>query len=136
MPVRSTLMSTSLMPILGTSTSPSQRPGALLLFTSACIRSIDSMRRSGRDVIRREGRAFAKEVLVHLLDEELLGFLVAEVEAVLVHDHLQAVYPHLPGFLGNVVVDLLPQRMAVEGHFIEAFHFLLKLHTEYPVGSE
>jgi len=51
------------------------------------------------DVIRGQGRAFAKEVLVHLLDEELLGFTVAEVEPVFVHDHLHAVHPHLPGLL-------------------------------------
>ena len=35
MPVRSTLISTSLMPISGTGTSSSHRPGSALLLTSA-----------------------------------------------------------------------------------------------------
>src|ERR1017187_2637406 len=97
--------------------------------------SMASVGRGGRDEIRRQGRTVAKEETVHLLDEELLGFPGAEVQAVLVHEHLHAVHPHLPGFLGNVVVDLLPERMAVERHFVEALHFALELHTEHLVGA-
>src|ERR1039457_1669791 len=97
--------------------------------------SMASVGRGGRDVIGGQGRPGAKEETVHRLDEELLGFPVAEVEPVLVHNHLHAVHPHLPGLLGNVVVDLLPKRMAIERHFVEALHFALDLHTEHLVGA-
>src|SRR5664280_529001 len=56
--------------------------------------------------------------------------LSTEVEPVLVHDHLHVLDPHLPGFLGNVLVDLLAQRMALERHFVHAFHLALELHAE------
>ena len=83
-----------------------------------------------RDEIGRQLRALAEEILVHLFEEEFLGLRGAEVEPVLVHEHLHVLHPHLPGFLGDAVVDLLPQRMAFERDFVQALHFLLELHAK------
>src|SRR5579872_4843979 len=77
--------------------------------------------------LRRQLGAFAEEVFFHLFEQELLGFGLAEVEAVLVHDHLHVLDPTLPGFFGNVLVDALPQRVPVKGNFVEAGGFLLQL---------
>src|SRR5207302_2141596 len=84
-----------------------------------------------RDEIGRERGAFAKEVVVHLLQQKLLRFLGAEVEAVLVHEHLHVLHPHLPRFLGDALEDLLAERMALERHFIQAFHLFLEFDAEY-----
>jgi hypothetical protein len=75
-----------------------------------------------RDVFFGEFAAGAEEELVHLLDEELLGFFGPGLEAVLVEEHLLALDPFAPGFLGDVLVDLLAE-VGVEGRFVEAFHF-------------
>ena len=74
--------------------------------------------------------AFAEEVIFHLLEQELLRLLRAEVEPVLVHDHLHLLEPHLPGFLGDVLVDALAQRMVVERGLVESRHFPLKFDAE------
>src|SRR5512133_3941565 len=66
-------------------------------------------RRSGlrlrRYEIGRQLRALAEEVLVHLLQQKLLGLRRAKVEAIFVHEHLHVLDPHLPGLLGDAVVD-------------------------------
>jgi len=59
-------------------------------------------------------RAFPEEVLFHLLQDEFLGFRSAEVQTVLVHDHLHLFHPHGPGLFRNVIVDALTQRMSVK----------------------
>ena len=85
---------------------------------------------AGRNVTGRKRRAFAEEVLFHLLDQELLRFLRAQVEAVLVHDHLHVLDPHPPGFLRHVVVDALAEGMAFEGNLVESGHFPLELRAK------
>src|ERR1043165_829292 len=80
--------------------------------------------------VRRQRGAFAEEVRIHLLDEELLGLGRAQVEAVFVHEHLHVLYPHLPGFLRDILVNFLAERMALERDFFQAWHFLLKFYTE------
>src|ERR1022692_3738049 len=82
------------------------------------------------DEIRRQGGPFAEEIIVHLLQQEFLRLLGAEVEPILVHEHLHVLDPHLPGFLGDVLENLLPERMALEGRLIEPFHLLLELHAK------
>ena len=74
---------------------------------------------------RRQLGAFAEEVFFHLLEQEFLRFGLAQVEAVLVHDHLHVFHPALPRLFRNVFVDALAQRVAVEGNFVEAGQFLL-----------
>src|SRR5450432_3188819 len=84
-----------------------------------------------RHEIGRQRRALAEEVTVHLLQQKFLRLLGAQVEPVLVHEHLHVLHPHLPGFFGNGLVDLLAQRMALERSLVEPFHFALELHTKY-----
>src|ERR1019366_7721352 len=86
--------------------------------------------RSRRDEVGRQLRALAEEILVHLFEKEFLGLGGAEVEPVLVHDHLHVFDPHLPRFLGDVVEDFLPQRMALERDFVHALHLFLELHAK------
>ena len=83
-----------------------------------------------RDEIGRQLRALAEEILVHLFEQEFLRLGGAEIEAVLVHEHFHVLDPHLPRFLGDAVVDLLPQRMAFERDFVQSFHLLLELHAK------
>src|ERR1039457_349801 len=75
-------------------------------------------------------RALAEEILVHLFEEEFLGLGGAEVEPVLVHDHLHVLNPHLPRFFGDVVEDFLAQGMPLERDFVHALHLFLELHTK------
>src|SRR5207244_7407404 len=74
-------------------------------------RSRRSALRLRRDEIGRQLRALSEEILVHLFEEELLCLGGAEIEAVFVHEHLHVLHPHLPVFLGNVVLHLLTDRM-------------------------
>src|SRR5262245_11875674 len=83
-----------------------------------------------RHEIGRQLGPLTEEIFVHLFDEKLLGLRRAKVEAVFVHEHLHMLDPHLPRLFGDVIVDLLPERMTFERHFVQAFHFLLKLYTE------
>src|SRR5207248_3079758 len=76
-----------------------------------------------------ESGPFAKEEILHLFEEELLRFLGAEVEAVLVHDHLHMLHPQLPGLFGDVFIDALAEGVAFERHLVEAGHFLLELNA-------
>src|SRR5579864_7110198 len=83
-----------------------------------------------RHVTWRQRRAFAEEIIFHLLEQEFLRFLSAEVQPVLVHDHLHLLQPHLPGFLGDALIDALAERMAIEGRLVEPRHFLLEFDAE------
>src|SRR5258708_2411277 len=94
--------------------------------------------RSKRSALRLSGhkiggqrRAFPEEILVHLLDEEFLRLRRAQVEPVLIHEHLHVLHPEFPGFLRDVVVYFLPQRMAFERDFVQPFHLFLELHAEH-----
>src|SRR5208282_4313742 len=79
---------------------------------------------TGRDVLFGQVGAFAEEVLGHLFDEEFLSLGCPGLEAVFVEEHLLVLKPFAPGFLRNILVDLLA-KVAVEGRLFEAFHFLL-----------
>src|SRR5437764_9263313 len=83
-----------------------------------------------RDIVRRKGRAFAEKVLLHLLQQKFLSLLRAEIQPVFVHEHLHVLDPHFPGFFRYVLVDALAERMALERHFLEPFHFALEFHAE------
>src|ERR1039458_1294960 len=83
-----------------------------------------------RDEVGGQLRTLAEEVLVHLFEEKFLGLRGAEVEPVLVHEHLHVLDPHLPRVLGDAVKDLLPQRMAFERDFVQSFHLPLELHAK------
>src|SRR5579884_2209448 len=75
-----------------------------------------------RNISGRQSRAFPEEELLHLLQQKLLRLGVPQVEPVLVHDHLHALHPQLPGFLRDLLVDALAERVAFEWDFVEARH--------------
>src|SRR5581483_10911131 len=54
---------------------------------------------------------------------------------IFVHQHLHMLDPHLPGVLGDVFVDLLPQRMALERHLVQPFQLFLEFHAEHLARS-
>ena len=66
----------------------------------------------------------------HLLDEEFLRLGRGQVEAILVHEHLHVLDPHLPGFFRYVFVNLLADRVPVERRLIETGHLALELHAK------
>ena len=80
-------------------------------------------------------RPFTEEVLFHLFEQEFLVLALAQVEAVLVHDHLHLLDPQLPGLLGDVIEDALAERVVVERPLVETFHLLLKLDAEHLPGA-
>src|ERR1039457_2376199 len=84
-----------------------------------------------RHVSRRKRGALAEEVIVHLFDDKFLRLRSAQVQAILVHDHLHVLKPHAPPFFGDIFIDLLAQRMSVERNFAEARHLFLEFHTEH-----
>src|SRR5439155_8292870 len=79
-----------------------------------------------RLVVRREMRAFAEEEFLGLIEEHLVRLLGAAGEAVLVHDHLEVLQPHLPRVLRDAVVNALAQ-LVVPRLEIEARQFLPEL---------
>src|SRR5271157_85166 len=83
--------------------------------------------------------AFAEEIGIHLLHDELLVLFLPGLQAVFVEQHLHVFLPLLPCQLGDVVVDALPE-FAIERRLVEAFHFAAHLdalhhvcHSELPV---
>ena len=79
-----------------------------------------------RDKLFGQLRSRAKEILLHLLDEELLGFRLPRLEPVFIQQHLGVLGPHLPRLGAHVFIDLLPQ-FGVERGFIQAGKFASKL---------
>src|SRR5438128_3372603 len=77
-------------------------------------------------VVGRQRRSLAEEVLLGLVEEDLVRLLAAAGQTVLVHDHLEMLQPHLPGFLRDVVVDALAQ-LVVEGLVLQAGQLPLEL---------
>src|SRR5882724_7461318 len=76
-------------------------------------------------------RTLAEEVAVHLLDQKFLCLCGAEVEPILIHEHLHVLHPHFPRVLGDTLVDFLSKRVAFERDFVQAFQLLLKLHAKH-----
>src|SRR5471030_2296411 len=85
---------------------------------------------AGRNKVLGERRAFAEEITVHLLYQEFLRFLAAHVDPILIHEPLHVLHPHFPGFLGNAVVDLRAEWMALERDFVKPLHVTLELHAK------
>src|ERR1017187_6212798 len=81
-----------------------------------------------RYVVFRLLGSFAEEVRFHLLDDELLVFLLPRLQTVLVEQHLHVLLPLLPSQLGDVVVDALSQG-AIEWRLVEALHFATHLYA-------
>lgn len=79
-------------------------------------------------------RSGAKEVLLHLLDEELLRLGLPRLQAVFIEQHLGVLSPHLPGLRAHIFIYLLPQ-FGIERGFIQAGEFASKLcafdHTRH-----
>src|SRR5688572_6360407 len=76
----------------------------------------------------RLGRAAAEEELLHLLDQEFARLRVDRRQAILVEQHRLVLQPALPGFLGNVLVDTLPELAGVR-RIVEAFGFDAEHHA-------
>ena len=62
-----------------------------------------------RDEAGRQRRALAEEEILHLLGDDLLGLFLPGHQAVLVENHLHPLFPELPRFGGDVLVDALAQ---------------------------
>src|SRR5688572_4199794 len=60
-------------------------------------------------VLRRQRLGPTEEEVLHLLRHQLLGFFLPGHQAVLVEDHLHAVFPHLPRLRRHVVVNALAE---------------------------
>ena len=56
-----------------------------------------------------QSRAFSEEEIVHLLRDDLLRLFLPRHEAVLVEDHLHALFPELPCLDGDLLEDTLSQ---------------------------
>lgn len=82
------------------------------------------------DVFLREGRAFAEEELLHLLNEELLGLGSPRLKPVFVEEHFLVVDPLAPRRLGDILVDFLSE-FRVERGLVEALHLLFVTNTKY-----
>src|SRR5579864_9627535 len=79
-----------------------------------------------RDKLFGQLRSCAKEILLHLLDEELLSLRLPWLQAIFIEQHLGVLSPHLPGFGTHVFINFLPQ-FGVERGFIQAGQFTSKL---------
>src|SRR6185312_2398559 len=82
----------------------------------------------GRDVVGRERRPLAEEVLLDLLAQDLLRLGRHEVEPVLVDQHLRVLEPHQPRLLRDVVVDALAE-LVLERLPPHAGELLAQLHA-------
>src|SRR5207245_7185392 len=83
------------------------------------------------DITGRMCRTFAKEILFHLAEEELLRLGRSEVQAIFVHDHFHLLDPHLPGVFRDVFIDSLSEGVAVKRNLVESRQLLVQLHTKY-----
>src|SRR5688572_19446265 len=81
-----------------------------------------------RHVSGRQRRAFAEKEILHVLRDDLLRFFLPGHQAVLVEDHLHALFPELPRLRRDALVDALA-KIARPWRRIEPGHLLLKLHA-------
>src|SRR5690349_16688209 len=84
------------------------------------------------DVSRGERGPFAEEELLHLLLDDLLGFPRGRAQTVFIDDHLQVLEPHVPGLLGDVLIDALSE-LAAPRRLVEPRQLFLELHTFHHV---
>lgn len=79
-------------------------------------------------------RSCAKEILLHLLNEELLCLRLPGLEPIFIEQHLGVLSPHAPRLGAYVFIDLLAQ-FGVERAFIQAGKFASQLcafdHTRH-----
>ena len=66
--------------------------------------------------------SFAKEVLLHLFHQKLLGFGLPGLEPVFVEQHLGVLGPHLPRLSTYSLIDFLSQ-FSIKRGFIQAGEF-------------
>ena len=83
-----------------------------------------------RHVAGRQRGTFPEEEILHVLGDQILRLLLPGHEAVLVEDHLHALFPQLPGILRYLVVDPLTE-LPGPRDVVEARQLLLKLDTRY-----
>lgn len=87
-----------------------------------------------RDEFFGKLRSCAKEILLHLLDEELLCLRLPGLEPIFIEQHLGMLSPHAPRFSAYVFINLLAQ-FGIERAFIQAGKFASKLcafdHTRH-----
>src|ERR1700740_1483930 len=83
----------------------------------------------GGDIFFGQSRSFPKEVLLHLLHQELLRFSRPGLQTILVEQHFLPLYPLRPSLLGDMIVNFLA-KITVEWRLVEAFHFLLVTRTD------
>ena len=73
-------------------------------------------------------RAAAEEELLHFLDQELARLRLDRRQPVLVQQHRLVLEPALPRFLGNVLVDALPELAGIR-RVVEAFGLDAEQHA-------
>src|SRR5262249_24178753 len=83
-----------------------------------------------RDVLGGRRGTLAKEILFHLLNDNLLIFSACRVQAVLVQQHFAELNPGVPGFLGHIFVNFLAQ-IVVERRLFEPGKILLQLYAKH-----
>src|ERR1700719_1165151 len=74
-----------------------------------------------RHVLFWLGRAFAEKEHFQLLHDYFLIFAAGGIQAIFVEQHLAVLHPHPPGFLRDVVVNLLAE-FVVEWGLFQAGH--------------
>jgi len=84
---------------------------------------------AGRHVFFRQGSAFPEKILLQLTNNYFLVFTPRRIQAILVEQHFAMLAPHSPGFLGHVLVNLLPQ-LIIEWWFLQARQFSLQFHAK------
>jgi hypothetical protein len=79
-----------------------------------------------RNIFLWKLRALAEKILLHLLNQELLGFRPPGLQAVFIQEHFGVLGPHTPRFSADVVINLLSE-WGIKGRFIQARQFPAKL---------
>src|SRR5437868_5773321 len=83
-----------------------------------------------RHITRRQRGVLAPKEILQVFHDYFLVLGVRRIQAELVQHHFAVLGPHPPSFLGDVVVDLLPQ-FGVEWRLIEPWHLFLELHAKH-----
>src|SRR5581483_10347211 len=87
-----------------------------------------------RNVTGRQCRALAEKEVLHVLRHEVLRLFLPGHEAILVEDHLHAVFPELPGVDRHVLVDALTQ-FAGPGRRVEPRQLFLELDAHHRAAA-
>src|SRR5437588_7781219 len=98
------------------------------IFNPPELKDLDQSSPRWRNVSWRRGRAFAKEVLLHVLHNNFLVLPIGRIQTVLVEDHLAMFAPGAPCLRGNLIVDALAE-FGVERWLIQSGQFALELEA-------